>query len=174
MSDLVPEPSSDRLEDSLELVQPLNGRSSGSLDTKPHPAADDARRSPKPQEDDVHQYLEHIDALHSKLKYLTQDAAATARRVVEETEDGSFDQRLAEKDERIARDTGSVAELEAHLSAERARTTQLEKRISTLETSKTLSEDRHHEQLRESQAAADRERERARLIELDLRRELQV
>lgn len=47
-------------------------------------------------------YLERIDALQSKLQYLASTAAKDAHSAAEEADKGSFRQRLAEKDEKIA------------------------------------------------------------------------
>ena len=54
------------------------------------------------RQEETHQYLERIDALQSKLQYLTKEAAEIARKASSEAEAGSADQKLAEKDEKIA------------------------------------------------------------------------
>ncbi|KAL4984011.1 TATA element modulatory factor 1 TATA binding-domain-containing protein [Aspergillus falconensis] len=53
-------------------------------------------------QEEIHGYIERIDALQSKLKYLAQEAAESARRAAATAEPGSADRQLREKDERIA------------------------------------------------------------------------
>ena len=53
-------------------------------------------------QEELHGYLERIDALQSKLQYLASTAAKDARSAAEEADKGSFKQKLAEKDEKIA------------------------------------------------------------------------
>ncbi|KAL4778841.1 TATA element modulatory factor 1 TATA binding-domain-containing protein [Aspergillus varians] len=53
-------------------------------------------------QEEIHGYIERIDALQSKLKYLAQEAAESARTAAATAEPGSADKQLREKDERIA------------------------------------------------------------------------
>ncbi|KAL5339829.1 TATA element modulatory factor 1 TATA binding-domain-containing protein [Aspergillus crustosus] len=53
-------------------------------------------------QEEIHGYIERIDALQSKLKYLAQEAADSARNAAATAEPGSVDRQLREKDERIA------------------------------------------------------------------------
>ncbi|KAL4939985.1 hypothetical protein BDV06DRAFT_27943 [Aspergillus oleicola] len=53
-------------------------------------------------QEEIHGYIERIDALQSKLKYLAQEAAESARKAAATAEPGSADKQLREKDERIA------------------------------------------------------------------------
>ncbi|KUL91392.1 hypothetical protein ZTR_01733 [Talaromyces verruculosus] len=53
-------------------------------------------------QEDMHDYIERIDALQSKLKYLAQEAADSARDAASAAKPGSIEKQLAEKDERIA------------------------------------------------------------------------
>lgn len=53
-------------------------------------------------QDEIHGYIERIDALQSKLKYLAQDAAESARKAAATAEPGSAEKQLREKEERIA------------------------------------------------------------------------
>ncbi|KAL4997163.1 TATA element modulatory factor 1 TATA binding-domain-containing protein [Aspergillus recurvatus] len=53
-------------------------------------------------QEEIHGYIERIDALQSKLKYLAQEAAESARKAAATAEPGSADRQLREKDERIA------------------------------------------------------------------------
>ncbi|KAK2787962.1 hypothetical protein FQN52_006968 [Onygenales sp. PD_12] len=53
-------------------------------------------------QEELHGYVERIDALQSKLKYLAKEAAESARNAAASTEAGSFEKKLLEKDEQIA------------------------------------------------------------------------
>ncbi|KAL4809587.1 TATA element modulatory factor 1 TATA binding-domain-containing protein [Aspergillus unguis] len=53
-------------------------------------------------QEEIHGYIERIDALQSKLKYLAQEAADSARKAAATAEPGSTEKQLREKDERIA------------------------------------------------------------------------
>ncbi|KAL4916242.1 TATA element modulatory factor 1 DNA binding-domain-containing protein [Aspergillus aurantiobrunneus] len=53
-------------------------------------------------QEEIHGYIERIDALQSKLKYLAQEAAESARNAAATAEPGSAGRQLREKDERIA------------------------------------------------------------------------
>ena len=54
------------------------------------------------RQQEVHEYLERIDALQAKLQYLTKETAEIAKRAASEAAPGSTDQKLAKKDEQIA------------------------------------------------------------------------
>ncbi|KAL8781910.1 MAG: hypothetical protein Q9194_000103 [Teloschistes cf. exilis] len=54
------------------------------------------------RQEEVHTYLERIDALQSKLQYLTKEAAKMAKNAKEEASPGSIEDRMAVKDEKIA------------------------------------------------------------------------
>lgn len=54
------------------------------------------------RQEENHAYLERIDALQSKLQYLTKEAAEIAKTKLSETQPGSTDHQLATKDEKIA------------------------------------------------------------------------
>ena len=51
---------------------------------------------------ELHGYVEQIDALQSKLKYLAKDAAESAKKAAQSAEAGSVEKELLGKDERIA------------------------------------------------------------------------
>lgn len=53
-------------------------------------------------QEEMHGYIERIDALQSKLKYLAKDAADSAKKAAATAEPGSVEKQLREKDERIA------------------------------------------------------------------------
>ena len=54
------------------------------------------------RQEEMHEYLERIDALQSKLQYLTREAAEIAKNASSTAEYGSAEQKLAAKDEKIA------------------------------------------------------------------------
>ncbi|KAL8929802.1 MAG: hypothetical protein Q9208_000946 [Pyrenodesmia sp. 3 TL-2023] len=54
------------------------------------------------RQEETHSYLERIDALQSKLQYLTKEAAQIAKTAKSEAEIGSMEEKLATKDEKIA------------------------------------------------------------------------
>lgn len=53
-------------------------------------------------QEETHGYIERIDALQSKLKYLAKDAAESAKQAAASAESGSIEKQLREKDEKIA------------------------------------------------------------------------
>ena len=54
------------------------------------------------RQEETHTYLERIDALQSKLQYLTKEATETAKMVSADAKPGSIEQKIAAKDEKIA------------------------------------------------------------------------
>ena len=54
------------------------------------------------KQEEINHYLEHIDALQAKLQYLTREIADTAKKTVDEADFGSLNQRLAQRDGKIA------------------------------------------------------------------------
>ena len=54
------------------------------------------------RQEETHAYLERIDALQTKLQYLTKEAAEIARKTLTEAQPGGMDHKLAAKDEKIA------------------------------------------------------------------------
>ncbi|KAL8633536.1 hypothetical protein Q9189_000689 [Teloschistes chrysophthalmus] len=54
------------------------------------------------RQEEVHTYLERIDALQSKLQYLTKEAAEMAKNAKAEASPGSIEDKVAVKDEKIA------------------------------------------------------------------------
>ncbi|KKZ64198.1 hypothetical protein EMCG_01482 [[Emmonsia] crescens] len=53
-------------------------------------------------QEELHTYVERIDALQSKLKYLAKEAAESAKNAAASAEAGSLEKKLFEKDEQIA------------------------------------------------------------------------
>jgi len=54
------------------------------------------------RQEETHTFIERIDALQSKLQYLTKEAANSAKTAISAAPAGSLDRRFAEKDEQIA------------------------------------------------------------------------
>ena len=54
------------------------------------------------RQEETHVYLERIDALQSKLQYLTKEAAEVAKHALGEAKSGSTEHNIAAKDEKIA------------------------------------------------------------------------
>ncbi|KAJ5107423.1 hypothetical protein N7456_004098 [Penicillium angulare] len=74
----------------------INVNLSGEIDS-------DADKSPEAQrQDEIHEYIERIDALQSKLKYLAKEAAESAKNAAASASPGSANKQLLEKDEKIA------------------------------------------------------------------------
>ncbi|CAG8953208.1 hypothetical protein HYFRA_00003410 [Hymenoscyphus fraxineus] len=54
------------------------------------------------RQEEVHTYIERIDALQSKLQYLAKEGAEAARKASGAAQSGSLEKKLADKDEQIA------------------------------------------------------------------------
>jgi hypothetical protein len=54
------------------------------------------------QQEEIQEYVERIDSLQSKLQYLSKSAADTAKKSASSAPSGSYERKLAEKDEKIA------------------------------------------------------------------------
>lgn len=54
------------------------------------------------RQEEIHGYIERIDALQSKLKYLAKEAAQSAKNAAASASPGSVEKQLLEKDEKIA------------------------------------------------------------------------
>lgn len=54
------------------------------------------------RQEETHDYLERIDALQSKLQYLTKEATELAKSTLSDAKPGSTEQKLAKQDEKIA------------------------------------------------------------------------
>ena len=53
-------------------------------------------------QDELHRYIEQVDALQSKLQYLSKEASEAARKAVADAAPGTAERKLAEKDGKIA------------------------------------------------------------------------
>ena len=54
------------------------------------------------RQEEIHGYIERIDALQAKLQYLSRESAESARKAAAAASSGSAEKKLAEKDEQIA------------------------------------------------------------------------
>lgn len=54
------------------------------------------------RQEEVHSYVEQIDALQAKLQYLSKESAEAARKTISSAPAGSIEKKLAEKEEQIA------------------------------------------------------------------------
>ncbi|KAI3010678.1 hypothetical protein CBS147346_1443 [Aspergillus niger] len=62
----------------------------------------DHRAAESQWQEEMYGYIERIDALQSKLKYLAKEAAESAKKAAATAEPGSVEKQLREKDEKIA------------------------------------------------------------------------
>lgn len=101
------------------------------------------------RQDEMHAYLERIDALQAKLQYLARETVAAAKEANANAKPGSLEQKLAEKDERIAllmeegrnlsktemRHSATIKKLRAKAKEEEKEAAELQKKSSRLERS---------------------------------------
>lgn len=119
--------------------------------------AEEARTQPHDsQPDSQHQeemlaYLERIDALQAKLQYLAKETVAAAKEANASAQPGTLEQKIAEKDERIAllmeegsklsktemRHLSTIKKLRQKNADVEKTTSDLQKELSKLETSET-------------------------------------
>lgn len=111
-------------------------------DSPAPPATPSLLRPPNEAQDELHRYIEQVDALQSKLQYLSKEASEAARKAVAEAEPGSAERKLAEKDGKIAalmEEGRSMAANEQKLRTVikklRAQVTENEKTIAELKAS---------------------------------------
>ncbi|KAI9749937.1 MAG: hypothetical protein M4579_006672 [Chaenotheca gracillima] len=108
------------------------------------------------RQEETHTYLERIDALQSKLQYLTKEATEAARKSSSSAPPGSLDKKLAEKDEQISllMEEGqklSKTELKQMNTIKKLRTKQMEDERGILEV-------RRKQEKAERETAETRER----------------
>lgn len=77
------------------------------VDSSNRPSEDSASRvnqilNDADREEEIHGYIERIDALQAKLNYLAKESAESARKAAAEAGQGTLQKKLAEKDEQIA------------------------------------------------------------------------
>ena len=123
--------------------------------------------------------LQYVESASTK-DASSQDPLETANLLREsQAENARLSTRLEQLQTRLATSNASdplenVNKLRSQLNAEQKRTSELENALAATETSTAVSEDHLKRHLQDLQNTADREKERARLAEVDLRRELQV
>ena len=88
-AEITAEPEPKKSVEVTEKEQP-NGQEAKSDDTRPQ------------NQDEIHAYIERIDALEAKLQYLAREASAAARKEALSAPSGSAEKKLAEKDQQIA------------------------------------------------------------------------
>lgn len=111
------------------------------------------------RQEETHIYLERIDALQSKLQYLTKEAAEAAKNASAEAESGSIEHKMAAKDEKIAlliEEGQKLAQTELKhmniIKKLRAKSTEDEKLVADF---KRMTE-KHEKSAREAQERAKR------------------
>lgn len=65
-------------------------------------ASSELERSDLERQEEIHGYIERIDALQAKLQYLSRESAESARKAAAAAPAGTVEKKLAEKDEQIA------------------------------------------------------------------------
>lgn len=73
-----------------------------SMDLPAENDLNDEKTAESERQEEIHGYIERIDALQSKLKYLAKEAAESARNAAASASPGSIKKQLLEKDEKIA------------------------------------------------------------------------
>lgn len=108
------------------------------------------------RQEEVHDYIERIDALQSKLQYLAKESIEVARKASSSAPAGSLEKKLADKEQQVAllMDEGqSLSKKElAHM------TTIKKLRAKVQENSKEISEARMKQEKAEKEAASATER----------------
>lgn len=121
----LPRPSGDSVRSSLpresiDIMRNTPPRSSMDIPSNGNPEIGSATKSPAEYEapfkqlqadyevsqlqrqEEVHSYIERIDALQAKLQYLAKESAEAARKASGAAPSGSMDKKLADKDQQIA------------------------------------------------------------------------
>lgn len=107
-------------------------------------------------QEELHNYIERVDALQTKLKYIAQEASENARNAARNAPVGSSDKRLAEKDDQIAQ---LMLEGQKLASMEHAHRNIIKKlRVQVAGNEKELSEQRLWRQKAEKELADLRRR----------------
>lgn len=102
-----PRPSTDSIV-SAAPRQSLGGRQSLEVvDSSIRPSEDSKLRvqqilNDADREEEIHAYIERIDALQAKLNYLAKESAESARKAAADAGQATLEKKLAEKDEQIA------------------------------------------------------------------------
>ena len=132
------------------------------------------------RQEEMHEYVERIDGLQAKLKYLTQQAAISAKKAAEEADSGSLKEQLAKKEEMIALliDEGqklsqNELKLMTTIKALRARIVEKEKQVTE---SKQVAEKADKfktallDKIKTMESRQGEESQRAKRLEKDLER----
>lgn len=85
-----------------KIEQEANSKTSGEYKQIIEQMRSDYETSELRRQEETHDFLERIDALQSKLQYLTKEAAEIAKKTASEAKPGSNEQKVAAKEERIA------------------------------------------------------------------------
>ena len=78
------------------------GKTSGELEVEMAQMRADYIEAENQRQEEMHANLERIDALQAKLQYLAKESVAAAKQANTEAPKGSLEQRVAERDEKIA------------------------------------------------------------------------
>ena len=118
------------------------------------------------RQEETHIYLERIDALQSKLQYLTREAAEVAKNALADSQSGSTEHKMAAKDEKIAlliEEGQKLSQTELkHMSIIkklRAKSTEDEKVVGDLKRTTEKYEKSAHEAQERAERAENAEKE---------------
>jgi hypothetical protein len=126
------------------------------------------------REEEIHGYIERIDALQAKLQYLAKESAESARKAATAAPSGSFEKKLAEKDEQIAllmeegqklsntelKHMAAIRKLVAKASQSEKDATEAGKRLERAEREKTTI----NERLKRAEAVEKQSNERQKQV----------
>lgn len=98
----IPPLSLDIRADSRSDVQILSTKSPEEYDSLLKQLQSDYQTSELQRQEEVHGYIERIDALQAKLQYLAKESTEAARKASGAAANGSLDKKLADKDEQIS------------------------------------------------------------------------
>lgn len=143
-------------------------RPSGELETELAQIQKERDEEAKLRQQEMHEHMERIDALQSKLQYLARQAAETAKQAKGDAAGGSLEKKLAEKDEQIALlmeegQTLSKTELRLQNSLKQIRSKRAEDEKSTTELRKRLEKAEKAQQ----DAVSARQKANAKIKEQD-------
>ncbi|KAL8422845.1 hypothetical protein RB596_003211 [Gaeumannomyces avenae] len=82
-----------------EALSAAESEALASLEKQSDMESDDVQ---KQHQEEIHHYVEKIDALQAKLQYLAREAADAAKKAAQTAPSGSLEKKLAEKDHQIA------------------------------------------------------------------------
>ncbi|KAJ5939669.1 hypothetical protein N7466_002803 [Penicillium verhagenii] len=85
-----------------DVIRPSVDSARMSMDTPANDGPAEEKAAESERQEEIHGYIERIDALQSKLKYLAKEAADSAKIAAANASPGSVKKQLLEKDEKIA------------------------------------------------------------------------